>query len=151
MHRHRHVAGSTPCWVDSRHAQAYMYIHMLLTTYLPKDLPLWRSVFSPTPLSRRSDTKVTHGKGLWLQGLIAVPSEKTGSKSLGRGGAPEGGRLALSRGNGCRRNGRGSRRRALSCASLCGEGKIKRVLEYGVPAPVSYRNLREQTGENGFP
>ena len=28
---------------------------------------------------------------------------------------------------------------------------VKRVLEYGVRAPVSYGNLREQTGENGFP
>ena len=27
----------------------------------------------------------------------------------------------------------------------------KRVLEYGVQAPVFYGNLREQTGENGFP
>ena len=27
----------------------------------------------------------------------------------------------------------------------------KRVLEYGVGAPVFYGNLREQTGENGFP
>ena len=29
--------------------------------------------------------------------------------------------------------------------------QIKRVLEYGVRAPVFYGNLREQTGENGFP
>ena len=27
----------------------------------------------------------------------------------------------------------------------------KRVLEYGVRAPVFYGNLREETGENGFP
>ena len=30
-------------------------------------------------------------------------------------------------------------------------GTAKRVLEYGVRARVFYRNLREQTGENGFP
>ena len=30
-------------------------------------------------------------------------------------------------------------------------GLCWRVLEYGVRAPVSYGNLREQTGENGFP
>ena len=34
--------------------------------------------------------------------------------------------------------------------ATCAETQ-KRVLEYGVRAPVFYGNLREQTGQNGFP
>ena len=50
--------------------------------------------------------------------------------------------------------------RALPCLLRClcrlegrdgGCLRFKRGLEYGVQAPVFYGNLREQTGENGFP
>ena len=45
--------------------------------------------------------------------------------------------------------GRSSKRS--KCVAYASSTVGKRVLEYGVRAPVSNEDLREQTGENGFP
>ena len=40
---------------------------------------------------------------------------------------------------------------SVSCCSISKGAVYKRGLEYGIGAPVFCGNLREQTGENGFP
>ena len=48
-------------------------------------------------------------------------------------------------------SGRASRRVRIPLECPVHGKQIKRGLEYGVRAPGFYGNLREQTGENGFP